>query len=67
MRRVLIPAGRYARFTASGDPGQVVWRTWEFIHEVWSLRTERRYQADFERYLAFGPAGVTVEILVGLL
>jgi predicted transcriptional regulator YdeE len=58
-RRVVIPRGRYARFTVTGDPAQVVWRAWRFINSEWP--GQRRYAADYERY-----DGDAIEIAVGL-
>jgi predicted transcriptional regulator YdeE len=48
MRRVAIPPGRYARFSANGDPAQVIWQTWMHINTVWC--GARQYLADYERY-----------------
>jgi predicted transcriptional regulator YdeE len=68
MRRVVVPAGRYTRFVAKGDPAEVVFETWVAINEEWPERIARRYAADFERYRAdaVGPGGVEVEIHVGM-
>jgi predicted transcriptional regulator YdeE len=60
-RRIVIPAGPYARFTVQGDPAQVVWQAWRFINGDWPGRTERRYAADYERH-----GGAAIEIAVGL-
>lgn len=67
MRRVRIPAGRFARFAVSGDPAQVVWQAWSHINGAWANQGERRYTVDFERYTKLAPGDVTAEICVGLL
>src|SRR5262245_6150936 len=48
LRRVRVPAGRYAKFLASGDPARVIWQTWSYVNERWEGRPRRRYIADVE-------------------
>jgi predicted transcriptional regulator YdeE len=75
MRRVRVPAGPYARFAVKGDPAAVVWGAWQHINGegdgAWRRQGERRYLADFERYVAAtldaSPANAEVELCVGLL
>lgn len=68
LRRVRIPAGRYASFDAKGDPAQVIWQTWAHVNGAWPDRGRRRYIADFERYPAgtLRPDHVVAEIGVGV-
>lgn len=67
-RRVRIPAGQYARFKAAGDPKQVIGKTWQHINGAWEKKHQRRYIADFERYVGAPKAdgSIEAEILVGL-
>lgn len=67
LRRVRVPAGRFATLAVSGDPAQVVGRGWDHINGAWPGKEGRRYVADFERYsrVTFGDADA--EICVGLL
>lgn len=65
-RRVRIPAGHYAAFTATGDPTAVVWQTWMHINSAWEGRHRRRYIADYERYTAMSADSVTAEIALGI-
>jgi predicted transcriptional regulator YdeE len=66
LRRVRIPAGRYASFTANGNPAEVIWQTWTHINSS-SEERARRYIADFERYAPHGsPTSVVCDVVVGL-
>jgi predicted transcriptional regulator YdeE len=67
MRRVRVPAGRYARFAVRGDPAEVVWGAWQHVNGAWPRKEERRYVADFERYTGASPGHAAVEVCVGLL
>lgn len=71
MRRVRVPAGRYARFAVQGNPAEVVWGAWMHINGdgagAWTRKAERRYLADFERYADASPANAKVDVCVGLL
>lgn len=62
LRRVRVPAGACASFRAVGDPTQVIWKTWQHVNEGWPGRAQRRYIADFERYLSATEAEVVVGI-----
>lgn len=68
LRRVRIPAGRYARFEVRGQPRQALWGAWSFINGAWDQRSSRRFIADAERYLAPpAPDGsVHAELLIGV-
>jgi len=68
LRRVRIPAGEYARFSAQGHPAEVVWKTWAHVNGAWDGRPKRRYIADFERYTraAMTPTSVAVDVAVGV-
>lgn len=68
LRRVRLPRGRYARFVATGDPSEVIWRTWVHVNTEWADRGKRRYIADCERYSpeAFSPTSAEAEVLVGV-
>ncbi|NEW38522.1 AraC family transcriptional regulator [Nocardia cyriacigeorgica] len=59
-----IPAGRFARFTLSGDDlGDTVVTVWRAIWDAEAAgRLERSYSGDFERY----PDNQTVEVFVAL-
>ncbi|MFE3441548.1 GyrI-like domain-containing protein [Nocardia sp. NPDC059180] len=59
-----IPAGRFARFTLSGDDlGDTVVTVWRAIWDAEAAgRLERSYTGDFERY----PDNRTVEVFVAL-
>ena len=45
LARCVVPAGRFACFTAEGEQPQTLIRTWQAI---WQAGLERRYEADFE-------------------
>jgi predicted transcriptional regulator YdeE len=68
LRRVRIPAGRYAQFVVTGNPAEVIWQAWMYVNGEWPRRGERRYIADYERYApdAFSGGTVRAEIVVGL-
>ncbi|BDU09282.1 AraC family transcriptional regulator [Nocardia cyriacigeorgica] len=59
-----IPAGKFARFTLSGDDlGDTVVTVWRAIWDAEAAgRLERSYTGDFERY----PDNRTVEVFVAL-
>jgi predicted transcriptional regulator YdeE len=62
---MIIPAGRYARIAADGDPTVVITRAWQHIHAEWPLRDRRVYGADFEVHGIRGPG--TADIYVGVV
>jgi predicted transcriptional regulator YdeE len=68
LRRVRVPAGRYASVIAEGPPAEAVWRAWSWINEAWPERARRRYIADLERYApgAMAPDRVIAELRVGV-
>lgn len=68
LRRVRIPAGRYARFEVKGPPQNVLWGAWSFINGAWAAKSSRRFIADAERYLAPPAAdgSVHAELLIGV-
>jgi predicted transcriptional regulator YdeE len=68
LRRVRIPAGKYASFAAQGDPAQAIWGAWTHVNSDWKDRVHRRYIADFERYVASSMSmeSVEAEVVVGL-
>jgi len=68
MRRVRVPSGKYAAFTAKGDPSAVIWQTWTHINTEWPARNARRYIADYERYptRAMTPSSVEADVIVGI-
>lgn len=59
MKTVVLPAGSYERFDATGEQPQGVIAAW---NTIWKAPLERRYEVDFERY---GEDG-TVAIYVGV-
>lgn len=67
LRRVRVPAGRFATLPVSGNPAEVVWRGWDHINDAWPAKQERRYVADFERYSRVTFDDADAEICVGLL
>lgn len=67
LRRVRVPAGRFATLAVSGDPAEVVWRGWSQINGEWPDKAQRRYVADFERYRRVSLGDVDAEICVGML
>jgi predicted transcriptional regulator YdeE len=68
MRRVRIPAGRYAQLSFDGRPEQVINAAWSFVNERWDGRANRRYIADYERYRpdAMTPDQVSGQISIGV-
>ena len=68
LRRVRLPAGRYARFEVKGPPQQALWGAWSFINGAWPEKSSRRFIADAERYLAPPAAdgSVHAELLIGV-
>jgi predicted transcriptional regulator YdeE len=68
MRRVRIPAGRYAQLPFDGRPEHVINAGWSFINERWDGRSQRRYIADFERYRpgTMTPEHVSGAIMIGV-
>ncbi|HLL21368.1 MAG TPA: GyrI-like domain-containing protein [Kofleriaceae bacterium] len=69
LRRVRIPRGPYASFSAKGDPTRVIGETWSALATAWEGVGRRRYIADFERY---APAAMTAgyveaDVCVGLV
>lgn len=68
LRRVRVPAGRYARFEVKGQPQQALGASWGFINGAWSEKSSRRFIADVERYLAPPAAdgSVHAELLIGV-
>ncbi len=68
LRRVRLPAGRYARFEVQGPPQHALWSAWSFINGAWPQKSSRRFIADAERYLAAPAAdgSVHAELLVGV-
>jgi len=68
MRRVRIPAGRYAQLAFDGRPEQVINAGWSFINEHWDGRAQRRYIADYERFRldAMTPDHVSGQIAIGV-
>lgn len=68
LRRVRLPAGRYARFEVKGPPQQALWGAWSFINGAWPEKASRRFIADAERYLAPPAAdgSVHAELLIGV-
>lgn len=66
LRRVTVPAGRFARFSACGNPAEAIGRAWSEINGAGC--SDRRYVADFERYDAHAmrPEYADAEVLVGL-
>lgn len=68
LRRVRIPAGRYARFEVKGPPQQTLGAAWGFINGAWPEKSSRRFIADAERYLAPPAAdgSIHAEVLVGV-
>jgi predicted transcriptional regulator YdeE len=71
MRRVRVPAGRFARFPVAGNPAEVVWKAWAYINGegagAWGRGVERRYIADFERYAKISMTEAEADLCVGLL
>jgi len=61
---VRLPAGRYARLAADGDPAVAVARTWQYVHGEWPDRERRAYVADFEIHGVRGPG--TADVYVGI-
>jgi predicted transcriptional regulator YdeE len=68
LRRVRLPAGRYARFEVEGQPQPTLWGAWSFINGAWGERGTRRFIADAERYLSAPAAdgAVHAALLVGV-
>jgi predicted transcriptional regulator YdeE len=68
LRRVRVPAGRFASLVADGAPADAVWRAWSWINQAWPARDRRRYIADLERYApgALSPDRVIAELRVGV-
>ena len=56
----VIPAGRYAKFTAHGDDVETIGRLWA---QIWNLPLDRAYTGDFEEYFS-APKGEKSEIHV---
>jgi predicted transcriptional regulator YdeE len=66
LRRVRVPAGRYVRFQAKGDPATALWTTWSHVNGVWADRGRRRYIADFERYAGSTTGPIEADVVVGV-
>lgn len=68
LRRVRIPAGRYAQLPFAGPSQQAIYGAWGFLNERWDGRHQRRYIADFERYEAgaMQPDHVSGQIAIGV-
>ncbi|HWZ50440.1 MAG TPA: GyrI-like domain-containing protein [Granulicella sp.] len=47
MKKVAVEGGEFAVFPVTGELPAGVFRTWS---QIWEMRLERRYQADFDRY-----------------
>ena len=58
MVAAIIPAGRYAKFTALGDDVDTVGKLWG---EIWNMPLDRAYTGDFEEYFP-APGGSPREI-----
>ncbi len=58
MVAAMIPAGRYAQFTAIGDDVDTVGKLWG---EIWNMPLDRAYTGDFEEYFP-APEGEPREI-----
>jgi predicted transcriptional regulator YdeE len=54
-----IPAGKYAKFTVSGEPKTATAKAWE---EIWKVKLDRKHLCDFEEYTDDG----TINIYIGL-
>jgi predicted transcriptional regulator YdeE len=63
-RVIDLPAGRYARFPADGDPAVAVPEAWQHINGAWPDRDRRTYVADYELHGVRGPG--TCDIYVGV-
>lgn len=61
LRLVTVPAGRYARFCATGDPARAVPEAWQ---RIWAECDHRAYRVDVEVH---DPGVGTVEIYVGVV
>lgn len=48
LSKKIIPAGRYAKFSAQGPMQKVVQDAW---NEIWNTKLDRSYTGDFEEYL----------------
>lgn len=58
-----IAAGRYAKFTASGDLEKMVGETWQ---AVWSAPLKRKYASDFEEYLFDDDGNAHINIYISI-
>lgn len=57
--RQIIPAGKYAKFTVTGDPKEAVGKAWE---EIWNIKLDRKYTCDFEEYLESGEINLYIAL-----
>jgi predicted transcriptional regulator YdeE len=58
-----IPAGKYAKFTTTGDVQQAVGQLWQ---EIWSMNLDRKYSSDFEVYTSDDMENQKVDIYISL-
>ncbi|WMJ75937.1 MULTISPECIES: GyrI-like domain-containing protein [unclassified Sedimentibacter] len=59
----VIPAGKYAKFSAHGNMVTAVAQAWS---EIWSMNLNRSYTGDFEEYLNCDMNNADVDIYIAL-
>lgn len=60
-----LPAGKYARFSAEGDPAEMAAKLWG---EIWATSLERLYLVDYEIYSSLEnvASGKKLDIYIGI-
>lgn len=58
-----IPAGTYAKFVVKGDVQRALAEFWQ---ELWALKLNRSFQADFEEYREITGEEAEIHVYIGL-
>ncbi|WP_319801749.1 GyrI-like domain-containing protein [Clostridium beijerinckii] len=58
-----MPSGKYAKFSIKGHMEKAVVETWS---KIWQMDLDRRYEADFEKYLNSDFDNAKIDIYISL-
>ena len=63
LTQIIIPAGKYAKFSVKGHMEKAVAAAWK---EIWTMDLDRSYTVDFEEYLTCDIDNCVIDIYIAL-
>ena len=59
MKKIAIPAGKFAVIEPTGEPPMSIWETWS---QIWNSPLDRLYHIDYDKYRTDGKLSVHVGV-----